>query len=353
MARRITLAAHKSESELKRLYQKSRDPIESRRYHLLWLVSQGQALTQAAAVVGLNYDYARKVVRGYNEGGADSLKNGLKQKRQASSKALLKGEQQEKLRAALKEAPPDGGEWSGPKVARWIEAETGREKVWNQRGWDYLKQLRYSWQRPRPHHAKADAGAQEVFKAGLPERKHELEASYPGVEVEVWATDEHRVGLKPILKKVWSRVGERPVAESNHQYEWTYVYGFVCPATGATEWCIMPRVGVDWFSQALASFARAVGAGAEKRILLLLDGAGWHRSQKLDITEGLELEFLPPYSPELQPAERLWSPLDEPIVNRCFETIEMMEEILAERCRVLSATMAEQIRKLTQFHWLP
>ena len=353
MAKKLKLTPHLSEAALKKHYRSSKDPIESRRFHLLWLMSPGQQLPQAATVVGLSHSYARKVVKAYNEHGIESLNNGLKQKRGARSDALLSPEQQEKLRAALDEPPEDGGQWSGPKVARWIEKETGRAGVWNQRGWDYLKKLKYSWQRPRPHHAKANIEAQQAFKISLPERQNELEAKHPEAEVEVWATDEHRVGLKPIVRKTWSPIGERPVAQSNHQYEWTYVYGFICPATGASEWCLAPRVNVKWFSQVLADFACAVGAGVQKRILLVLDGAGWHRSSKLEIPEGIALEFLPAYSPELQPAERLWSVLDEPIVNRCFETIEAIEEVLAERCRVLSSTMVECLRKLTHFHWWP
>jgi hypothetical protein len=43
---------------------------------------------------------------------------------------------------------------TGPKMARWIEKETGIEKVWNQRGWDYLKKLNYFWHRPREKHRK-------------------------------------------------------------------------------------------------------------------------------------------------------------------------------------------------------
>ena len=58
--------------------------------------------------------------------------------------------------------------------------------------------------------------------------------------MEVWAFDEHRVGLKPILRKVWSPVGERPIAAVHHRYEWTYVYSFVHPNSGATEWFLLP-----------------------------------------------------------------------------------------------------------------
>ncbi len=53
-----------------------------------------------------------------------------------------------------------------------------------------------------------------------------------GVALEVWAMDEHRVGLKPIVRRVWAKRGERPVVVVHPRYEWTYVYGFVRPESG-------------------------------------------------------------------------------------------------------------------------
>jgi transposase len=93
---------------------------------------------------------------------------------------------------------------------------------------------------------------------------------------------------------------------------------------------------------------------------LIEDNAGWHRSNKAIISEGIEIEFLPPYSPELyakryplgQPAERLWQLVDEPLVNQYFETINEIEDILAERCCVLSEMNKDEIRNLTNYHWL-
>ncbi|MDJ0649007.1 MAG: transposase [Xenococcaceae cyanobacterium MO_188.B19] len=67
--------------------------------------------------------------------------------------------------------------------------------------------------------------------------------------------------------------------------------------------------------------------------------------------EGITIEFLPPYSPELQPAERLWHLVDEPLVNQNFETIEEIEEILIKRCNVLN-NMEKEIKDLTNYHWL-
>lgn len=86
-------------------------------------------------------------------------------------------------------------------------------------------------------------------------------------------------------------------------------------------------------------------------MLLIEDNAGWHRSQKAKIPEGIIVEFLPAYSPELQPAERLWTLVDEPLVNQYFETIEELEEVLVLRCNKL-LEMKQEIKNLTDYHWL-
>lgn len=148
-------------------------------------------------------------------------------------------------------------------------------------------------------------------------------------------------------------MGDRPEAPVNYRYEWTYLYGFVHPKTGETEWFILPRVNTVWFNLALETFAAQVGAGADQQILLVVDGAGWHRSKDLIVPEGIHLEILPPYSPELQPAERLWRLADEPLANRAFEQLEQLEEILEVRCRTLADSMKPEIKALTDYYWWP
>ncbi len=181
----------------------------------------------------------------------------------------------------------------------------------------------------------------------------ELQQKFPGSQIEVWSFDEHRVGLKPIIRKVWAPIGERPSAIVYHRYEWVDLYGFVHPQTGKTEWFIIPRVNIEWFNLVLEEFARVTGAGQNKIILLVVDRAGWHMSEKVLIPEGICLESLPPYSPELQPAEKLWCLVDEPLVNKSFDRIEDLEKVLAERCQILSLTMTEQISNITNYHWWP
>jgi transposase len=145
-------------------------------------------------------------------------------------------------------------------------------------------------------------------------------------------------------------VGERPVARFKRGYKWTYLYGFVHPESGELYWLILPTVNTELFSMALNGFAKEVGAAENKRILLVVDQAGWHTGKEVEVPKGIHLAFLPPGSPELQPAERLWSLTNEGVANGLFEEIEEIEQALVERCLEL-LDQTETIKGLTNYHW--
>lgn len=170
--------------------------------------------------------------------------------------------------------------------------------------------------------------------------------------VEVWAFDEHRIGLLPIVRKVWAKAGSRPVRIVETRYQWLYLYGFVQPQTGRTHFLTLPRMNATLYNHALADFAQSVGAGARKQVVLMVDGAGSHRSHALTVPDGLHLIALPPYSPELQPAEKLWPLTNEPLVNKRFETLADLEAVQVARCETL-ASLTELVRGRTLFHWWP
>ena len=173
----------------------------------------------------------------------------------------------------------------------------------------------------------------------------------------MWAEDETRLGLKPVVRRVWAPVGERPTARFKRGYKWTYLYGFVRPQSGEVFWMILPTVNTELFSMALGEFAKEVGVGKERRVLLVVDKAGWHTGGEVQLPEGIELEFLPSGSPELMPAERLWPLTNEALANEAlanglFEEIEEIEQTLFDRCVEL-LDQAELIEGLTNYHWWP
>ncbi len=179
-----------------------------------------------------------------------------------------------------------------------------------------------------------------------------LQEAHPGARVELWAEDEHRLGLKPVLRRVWAKRGERPVAPVHHRFQWLYLYGFVHPQSGRTFLPVLPHVNVASFTQALRDFARFAGAGEGHWILLPVDGAGWHRSKKVVLPPGIQLLPLPPYSPELQPAERLWPLTNEGIANQCFPDLAALTEAQRRRCAALQAR-PEVVRDTTLYSWWP
>ncbi len=164
--------------------------------------------------------------------------------------------------------------------------------------------------------------------------------------------DEHRLGLLPVVRRVWAPKGQRPTAAVHRRYEWLYVYGFVRPRTGQTWWCLLPTVSKAAFRLALDAFARDEGVDATHQAVLLLDQAGWHSTKDLARPEGLHLAFLPPASPELQPAERLWGLVDEPVANRTFPDLDALEATLVTRCQELER-QRRPIKTRTHYHWWP
>jgi len=176
--------------------------------------------------------------------------------------------------------------------------------------------------------------------------------THPAAELGVWAQDEHRLGLLPVVRRVWAPKGQRPTAQVERHYEWLYVYGFVRPSTGQSWWCLLPTVSTAAFALALAAFARDEGIDATHRAVLALDQAGWHIAHDLVLPEGVDLVFLPAYSPELQPAERLWPLVDESVANRAFADLDELEAVLVARCRALEAT-PQRLKAHTHFHWWP
>ncbi|MDQ3989405.1 MAG: IS630 family transposase [Actinomycetota bacterium] len=202
--------------------------------------------------------------------------------------------------------------------------------------------------RPRPSSGRPSRGARRRCRPGQGGAPRSAGRGLGGGRLD--ALRPTRLGLKPVRRRVWAPVGERPVALGHHRYQWLHVVAFVQPTSGEAVWYLCSGLSKPFFEALLAGFARKTGAGRERHIVLVLDNAGWHGPGGLAVPEGISLVFLPPYSPELQPAEHLWPLVDEPVVNRHFATLADLEAVIAERCRRLDA---DTIKPHTDFHWWP
>jgi hypothetical protein len=125
-----------------------------------------------------------------------------------------------------------------------------------------------------------------------------------GKPLEIWFQDEARIGQQGTLTRVWATRGSRPRAPRDTRYEWTYLFGAVCPGRGTAAGLVLPFVNTAAMNAHLAEIAGTVAPGAHA--ILVLDGAGWHSSKTLVVPENISLLPLPPYSPELNPVENVW-----------------------------------------------
>ncbi len=156
-------------SRLERLYRKANDPVLRTHLLMVWRMSVGDSVGEVARMVGYSEKWVRQIARRYDSEGVEGLGDRRHGNPGAKERALLDEEGQAELREALEGPPPDGGMWSGPKVARWIEQSTGLERVHAQRGWEYMRKVGMSPQVPRPSNVQgADASEREAFKKTFP-----------------------------------------------------------------------------------------------------------------------------------------------------------------------------------------
>jgi transposase len=349
MTRTISLEPHLNVDELGRRYRGATDLVERSHWHFLWLLARGLTAKAIASITRYSAYWIGQIARRYNARGPDGVKDQRHLKR--PGRPLLTATQHDDLRAALGGPAPQHEHWNGRTVAAWMAQRLGRP-ICRQLGWIYLRRLGARLRAPRPRHIHADLQAQADFKRYLRPLLREVATAFPRARVELWAMDEHRIGLKPILRKIWSLDSQRPLAPVQHRYEWRYLVGFVHPASGRTVFHLATSVSVPLFEAELAAFASAVHASSSRQIVLVLDRAGWHSTQRLRVPDHVHLLFLPPYSPELQPAEHLWPLTNTVLVNRHFATIEELEDVQADRCLALQACR-DLVRSTTLFPWWP
>jgi len=151
----------------------------------------------------------------------------------------------------------------------------------------------------------------------------------PFDRVDIWFQDEARFGQQNTTTRLWAPKGSRPRAVRQQQFEYAYLFGAVCPATGATEALVTPFINQDAMRQHLKQISEATAN--DRYALVILDGAGWHTEDVAADFDNLWILKLPPYSPELNPIEQVWQWLRQHcLANRCFKDFN---DIVEQCCR--------------------
>ena len=141
----------------------------------------------------------------------------------------------------------------------------------------------------------------------------------------------------------------RPYVARQIVREYVYVFGAVSPYDGQHASLVLPWANTETMSLFLEEVSRRY---PDEYILMFMDQAGWHRAKNLRIPANIELAFLPPYSPELNPQEQIWDELREKHCgNKLFKSLEAVVDAVVEGLQHLEASPFT-LTRLTQRSWL-
>ena len=345
----ITYTSHTS-AELHRMATTCNCVRMARRLRVIAMVIAGDMTrTAIAGSHGTTAQSVRDWVIRYNEGGPDNLADRVRSGR-----------------------PPLVDKTQGEEVARWVDNGPDKDKdgVSRWRVFDLKAKLRsalgiamgreamrlllhrlgYSHQSPRPVHRKADAAKQAEFRQKFTQKL--LEAVPEGVlreNIMVFFQDEARAGQKGMLSRVWTKRGKRPRIVKDHRYGYGYMFVAGCGQTGTLAGHVCERANTDEMNRHLTGISAAIPC--RHHAVIILDGAGWHRSKALDVPGNVTLLRLPPYSPELNAMENMFNyGKSNYLSNQVFESRDDVRKALQDSLQKMRDDV-ERIKSILSPRW--
>ena len=148
-------------------------------------------------------------------------------------------------------------------------------------------------------------------------------------------------------KYCWCRTGVRPSVPCHHIREYRYVYGAVEPISGEGCFLIMPYCNTDCMNVFLNHLSISY---PNDIIILACDGAAWHKAKALNIPDNIQLVFIPPYTPEMNPIEQIWKEIRKRgFKNEIFQSLNKVVDRLSTTIRNLSSS---SIHSITARSWI-
>jgi transposase len=310
---------------LMKQYQPSRHRT---RVQALYLLKSGKAdsIAQTSQLLG----YSRKTVqRWLSQYQREGLQGLLTIRHGGGRPAGIPLWAQTKLKTRLNQ--PRGFASYG-EIVTWLASQCAvRVPYWVVYHW-----VRQRWKAKlktaRPSHAQQDPEAVAAFPERLSWKLRSVVRIAPDLHIRYWVEDESRFGLKPIYRRRITAHGVPPIALQQWRFEWVWLYGFVEPLTGESFFWEYSRLDHQCFGDVLAAFAREYDNPDDMHIIQL-DQSAVHRAADLEIPPNVAFYFQPPYSPELNPIEQLWSLLKGRLSNRLWFDLDELQQALSYQLR--------------------
>ena len=148
-------------------------------------------------------------------------------------------------------------------------------------------------------------------------------------------------------KYCWCEKGFRPSVPCHHIREYRYAYGAIEPLTGGSHFLVLSRCNTECMNMFLENLSAQYPNDV---ILLCCDGAAWHKTGKLQIPENIELFFIPPYTPEMNPIEQIWKELRK--IGFRNESFATLEKVVDRLCDAIRSLTADAVRSISARAWI-
>ncbi len=313
---RLTLT-HEQEAELNRLWEDESLDARSRQRLLVVRTARmgNNTYEDIAEIAGCSRRTVGRWFESFEAGGLEGL---LERGKPLPPPTPLR---QEDLERDFKEQLLAGNFRTAKQAQRWLKEKHGIVRtIWSIYYW--LKEFGASLLVPRPVHIKKDQKKAELF----PQELQKILASLPlvkGRPVRIWVQDEGRIGLHTIVRRAWGLRGHRIIKQTQKKYQWGYVFGAMEIGTGKIEYLVQSHACLDSSMEFLKYLA---DSEPDAEHVVIWDGAGFHQKQgKHPLPDRVHVIQLPPYSPELNPIEKLWDILKDGLCNRIFHTFDELE----------------------------
>lgn len=260
----------------------------------------------------------------FNRGGIDALIT----KARPGRPRKVKLERVRDLLLPVLENPAQAGQvhWTGVKVHGYLKEQLSLELGYRTTI-RWLHELNFHLRVPRPWPERQNEQERKAFL-------EQLQSLAADPNVELWFSDETGVEGDPRPRRRWVQPGRPRTVPYLGDHIRQNVIGAVCPQSGQLFSLVVDGVDTDVFQLFLDEMAKTIPKAQSKRQLLIVDNASWHKAARLN-WHHFEPMYLPAYSPDFNPIERLWLRLK---ADWFWDFIARTDQVLAERlCTALKS----------------
>ena len=148
-------------------------------------------------------------------------------------------------------------------------------------------------------------------------------------------------------KRCWCSEGQRPSVPCHHIREYRYAFGAVEPLSGESFFLTMPNCDTECTNVFLEKLSKQY---ANDVILLVCDGAAWHKSKALQCPENIQLLSIPPYTPEMNPIEQIWKQIRS--MGFRNEVFNSLDDVLTRLCETICRFTNDMVKSITGRKWI-